>query len=189
MQKDYAVMQKILHWFMGILIMIDLFVAQKFGNFIGDSTGFIAYYSETRYASRIDHATLGYILTTLFVLRVFFRHRRGGAPLPADMPRWQVLVAHAGHIGLYVLMASLFLSGILTASAASQPIVIFGGFDAAFGAVDEAFFTTARQIHEWSTNLIIALIVIHIGAALYHHFIVRDNTTRRMLVFWKRTQI
>jgi cytochrome b561 len=84
-------------------------------------------------------------------------------------------------------MAVLLLSGIITASAASQPIVIFGFYDAAFGAANEGLFETVRQIHEISTNLIIALIVIHIVAALYHHFIVRDNTTSRMLRFWKRT--
>jgi cytochrome b561 len=187
MQKDYAVTQKVIHWLMGIFIILDLFIAQKFGNFRSDSVGFIAYYNETRFASRIDHATMGYILTFLFVFRIYFRSRHGAAALPADMPPWQVRAAHWGHVGLYVLMAVLLLSGIITASAASQPIVILGFYDAAFGATDEGLFETVRQIHELSTNLIIALIIVHIVAALYHHFIVRDNTTSRMLRFWKRT--
>ncbi|MEG9861030.1 MAG: cytochrome b [Parvularculales bacterium] len=189
MQKDYAIVQKVIHWIMGIFIILDLFIAQKFGDFIGDPDGFIAYYDETRFASLADHATMGYILATLFVLRLYFRHRHGGAELPSGMPRWQVLAAHAGHIGLYVLMGVLLLSGIITASAASQPIVIFGFFDAAFGAADESFFQSVRLVHETCTNLIIALIVIHIVAALYHHFIVRDRTMLRMLLFWKKTQL
>ena len=44
MQNDYAVTQKVIHWLMGIFIMLDLFIAQKFGNFIGDHDGFVAYY-------------------------------------------------------------------------------------------------------------------------------------------------
>ena len=79
MQKDYAVTQKVIHWLMGIFIILDLFIAQKFGNFRSDSVGFIAYYNETRFASRIDHATMGNILTFLFVLRIFFRTRHGAA--------------------------------------------------------------------------------------------------------------
>ncbi len=188
MQKDYAVTQKLIHWLMGIFIMLDLFIAQKFGNFMGDPDGFIAYYNEARFASRVDHATMGYILTTLFVLRIYFRRRHGGAELPAEMPGWQVTAANLGHWGLYGLMAALFATGIITASAASQPIVIFGAFDVAFGTSDEAFFQSVRQLHELCTNLIIALIVVHVAAALYHQFIVKDRTTRRMLVFWKRTQ-
>lgn len=82
MQKDYAVTQKVIHWLMGIFIILDLFAAQKFGNFRGDSQGFIAYYNETRFASRIDHATMGNILTFLFVLRIFFRTRHGPLPCP-----------------------------------------------------------------------------------------------------------
>ena len=188
MQNDYAVTQKVIHWLMGIFIMLDLFIAQKFGNFIGDSDGFIAYYNETRFASRVDHATMGYILTALFVLRVYFRNRHGGAELPVSMPQWQVWAAHLGHVGLYMLMSAVLLSGIITASAASQPIVIFGCFDVAFGAADENFFQAVRQIHELCTNLIIALIVIHVCAAFYHHFIARDHTTARMVRFWKREQ-
>jgi len=185
MQKDYAVIQKVIHWLMGIFIILDLFMAQKFGNFIGDDIGFFNFYNESRFESRVGHATVGYILTTLFVLRVYFRQRNGGAELPKNMPNWQVRAAHAGHIGLYFLMAGLFLSGIATASLASQPIVIFGSFDAAFLVADESLFQSVRQIHELVTNLIIALILVHIVAALYHHFIVRDNTTVRMLRFWK----
>ena len=173
---------------MGIFIMLDLFIAQKFGNFISDNDGFIAHYNETRFASRVDHATMGYILTVLFVFRMYFRNRHGGAELPANMPQWQVRAAHLGHLGLYLLMGALLLSGIITASAASQPIVIFATFDVAFGVADESFFQAVRRIHELCTNLMIALIAIHVGAALYHHFIARDHTTARMMRFWKRAE-
>ena len=189
MQKDYAVIQKVIHWLMGIFIMLDLFIAQKFGNFIGDEIGFTNFYNETRFASRVDHATLGYILTILFVLRVYFRQRLGGAELPKNMPKWQIYAASIGHAGLYFLMFGLFLSGILSASLASQPIVIFGFFDVAFMNANERLFQFVRQIHELFTNLIIALILVHIFAAAYHHIIVRDHTTVRMLLFWKSKHI
>ena len=104
------------------------------------------------------------------------------------MPQWQVRAAHLGHVGLYLLMGALLLSGIITASAASQPLVIFATFDVAVGLADESFFQAVRRIHELCTNLMIALIAIHVGAALYHHFIARDHTTARMMRFWKRAE-
>ena len=50
-------------------------------------------------------------------------------------------------------------------------------------------FNFVRGIHEFATNAIIALIVIHILAALYHHFIVKDETTKNMAKFWTRKTV
>ena len=50
-------------------------------------------------------------------------------------------------------------------------------------------FNLVRGIHEFATNAIIALIVIHILAALYHHFIVKDETTKNMTKFWTRKTV
>ena len=87
---------------------------------------------------------------------------------------------------VFMLMGALLLSGIITASAAASRLIFVP--DVAFGVADESFFQAVRRIHELCTNLMIALIAIHVGAALYHHFIARDHTTARMVRFWKRTQ-
>ena len=49
-------------------------------------------------------------------------------------------------------------------------------------------FFIIRGFHEFCTNAIIALIAIHILAALYHHFIAKDDTTKKMLLFWRSQQ-
>lgn len=177
MKKDYAVIQKILHWVMGLLIMMDLFVAQKFGE---------AMEASDRLESRIDHAGLGIIIMTLFLVRVFFRIKYGAPPLPDTMPQWQIFAAKAAHFMLYFLMAGLFATGLLTASQATDPVIVFQVFDITQGNLDETFFLFVRQFHELITEIIIALIIIHIGAALYHQLIRRDETMLNMLVFWKR---
>ena len=64
--------------------------------------------------------------------------------------------------------------------------MIFATFDVALQLIKA--FSGRAQVHELCTNLIIVLIGIHVGAALYHHFIARDHTTARMVRFWKRTQ-
>lgn len=173
---DFTVGQKVLHWLMGIVIMLDLFVAQKFGNPMELAD---------RLESRVDHASLGTIITVLFVLRIFMRLKYGAAPLPAEMPEWQQQLAKWAHVLLYILIASLLLTGIATAVNAANPIAIFGAWDITIGQSNEETFDFIRQFHEWVTNLIIGLIAFHIVAALYHGVVKRDGTMSRMLKFWQ----
>ena len=132
---------------------------------------------------------MGLIITFLLILRIFLRYRYGAPSLPSSMSKWQIFAAQAGHYGLYILMGALVLTGIVSASFASDPIMIFGSYDLAFANHNLNFFMIVRGIHEFCTNAIIALILIHILAAIYHHFILKDNTTLNMLKFWTTKQI
>ena len=161
---------------MAFAIMLDLNVAQKFG-------GEMELWD--RLESRADHATMGLIITFLFLLRILLRYCYGAPSLPSSMPKWQVTAAQIGHYGLYFLMGALMLTGIISANFASDPIMVFSSYDLAFANHNDNLFLIVRGIHEFCTNAIIALIAVHILAALYHHFIVKDVTTINMLKFWK----
>ncbi len=174
---DYRVSQKVVHWLMSFLIILDLFVADKFGGVMEEWD---------RLESRSDHATLGTIVLTLFLIRIYLRIRHGAPPLPAGMTAWQVKAAHWGHWLLYGLIGLLILSGLATAINATAPIALFQSVEITIGAVDDSTFKALRPIHEFATNAIIALIVVHIVAALYHHIIMRDDSLVRMLKFWKQ---
>ena len=56
MKNEYTVIQKALHWLMAGIIMLDLFIAQKFGNFME---------LPDRLESRVDHSTMGLIVLRL----------------------------------------------------------------------------------------------------------------------------
>ena len=114
---DYYRIQKVIHWLMAIIIMLDLNVAQKFG---GEMELL------DRLDSRVDHATAGLIVTFLFILRLFIRYKYGAPALPSTMPYWQVIGAKIGHYGLYFLMGMLIVTGILSANLTSDPILVFG---------------------------------------------------------------
>lgn len=176
MRTDYSIGQKIIHWVMGILIMLDLFVAQKFGEVMEDWD---------RLESRVDHASVSTVVAILFLIRLYLRFKHGAPPLPAGMPAWQVKAAKLGHFALYFFIGFLLLSGLTTAINAASPIPLFGQFDITLGQPDETFFRTVRQFHEFATNAVIALIALHVVAALYHHFVARDDSTARMLKFWR----
>ena len=87
------------------------------------------------------------------------------------------------------MMGALVLTGIVSATFASDPIMVFGSYDLAFANHNLNFFMTVRGIHEFCTNAIIVLILIHIIAAIYHHFILKDNTTSNMSKFWMTKHI
>ena len=179
MTIDYLKTQKIIHWLMAIIIMLDLNVAQKFG-------GNMELWD--RLESRSDHATAGMIVTFLFILRIILRYFYGAPKLPSTMPAWQVASAKLGHYSLYFLMAGLIITGISMASFASDPIIVFG-IDLAFASHNQSTFFVIRGLHEFCTNAIIALIVIHILAALYHQFFAKDDTTLNMLKFWTTKKV
>ncbi len=177
--SDYSVPQKVIHWLMAILISLDLFVAQKFGRVMEDWD---------RIDSRSDHATLGTIVAVLFVLRIIFRKRHGVADLPPTMAAWQIQAAKLGHWALYLVMGLLIVSGSITAMNASSPLFLFGQIDITIGRTNEDFFQTVRVVHEFATNAMIVLIVGHILAAAHHHFIAKDDSTGKMLRFWKTSR-
>ena len=174
--NDYTVAQKVIHWLMAIIITLDLFVAQKFGNPMELAD---------RLESRVDHGTLGTIVGVLFLLRLVLRRRHGGAALPAAMPAWQQQLAGWAHALLYVLIGLLLVTGFATAINATNPIPLFGQLDITIGRETEDVFTFVRGFHELITNAIIVLIGLHVIAALYHGLIKRDGTTGRMLAFWR----
>ena len=112
---------------MAILIMLDLFVAQKLGDVMEQWD---------RLKSRVDHGSLGTIVGLLFVLRLYYLFRHGPPPLPATMPRWQVNAARLGHGLLYFSIGFLILSGLTTAANAARPVALFGNFDITIGQTD-----------------------------------------------------
>lgn len=125
------------------------------------------------------HYSLGVLVLGLGALRVVWRLL---SPLPSvpGMPRWQHLAAVGVHVALAVLCIALPLSGLLDRWARGRQVTVFGGFDvpAPFAIPGGRLW---GEVHEVMGNLLLVVIAAHVAAALWHHFIVRDGTLRRML--------
>ena len=127
------------------------------------------------------HKSFGLTLLALVVLRLAWR-LYAGRPQPVPMPRWQERVAALSHAGLYVLLFAIPLSGWLFNSAAGFPLRWFGLFNLpALAAKDQALREVAGETHELLFWALIALVVVHAGAAFYHHLFQHDATLARML--------
>ncbi|WP_346912771.1 cytochrome b [uncultured Roseibium sp.] len=135
------------------------------------------------------HKSVGFVVLALAVLRLLWRLMNPAPKLPDTMKPWERLAAHAGHIGLYVLMFALPLSGWLMVSASpwNIPTILFDVLPIPHLPVPEALGpkaeaeATLKTVHALGAYALIGLLVAHIGAALKHHFIERDETLRRMV--------
>jgi cytochrome b561 len=116
----------------------------------------------------------GVLLLTLFRIVWWFVADRHPSP-PVDQPAWQQWVAKATHIGLYVVVLVTATSGIAT-------IVLSGAMPAIIGSATLPNLESVlpRAVHGIVARLMLGLLALHIGAALYHQFIRGDRLLARM---------
>jgi len=129
------------------------------------------------------HKSFGLTLLALVVLRLAWRELvdRVRPPLPPGMPAWQRFGAHASHLALYLLLFAIPLSGWLFNSAANFPLRWFGLFSVpSLSGPDPALKAFAGGAHWWLFWVLVVVLAAHVGAALWHHFVVRDEVLRRM---------
>ena len=102
-------------------------------------------------------------------------------PPDLAMPAWQAKAAHATHHLLYALFFIVPLVGWAYSSAAGFPIVWFGVLPLPdLLPVDKALAEAIKPVHGWLAWTLIALVALHVAAALKHHFIDRDGLIARM---------
>ncbi len=169
----YHTLSIALHW-----VMLALFVATYASI---ELRALFAKGTVPREAMKSLHFMLGLLVFGLVWLRVWLRARH---PVPRIQPapsKWQALSASAAHATLYVFMIGMPLAGWLTLSAAGKPIPFFGLELPALIGPDKALAKQIKGVHELIGNVGYFLIGAHALAALFHHYIKRDNTLLRML--------
>jgi cytochrome b561 len=91
---------------------------------------------------------------------------------------------------LYVLIVALPVSGWVFNSAHGYPLQWFKLFNLPpLVAKDDKVMNIAVIVHEYLFYVLLLVLVAHVGAALWHHFILRDNVLRRMLPFGRPRQV
>jgi cytochrome b561 len=129
------------------------------------------------------HKSIGLTVLALTIVRIAWRFTWQHPPYPPAMPPWQIAAAKAVQAVFYGLMLAMPLTGWVMASAGKYPLVWFGLFDVPKFAVarDSALYLASREGHEVLGWLFVALIAVHVAAALRHHFLLKDRVLERML--------
>ena len=128
------------------------------------------------------HRSLGVLVLFLMLVRLAYRAFNGApAPEPTITPLQRV-ASHLVHLALYALLIAQGLIGWVATSAYGATISFFGLFTVpALVGKDEALSKPLFAVHEFIGFAIAGLLVMHIGAALDHHFVRHDGVLRRML--------
>ena len=127
------------------------------------------------------HFSIGLTVLALTAGRVAWRLAHRPPPLPADVTRWERGAAHAAHWTLYLLLLVMPLTGwALMSGARPHPVNWFGLFTVPALPVTSGAADGAHSAHVLLGWFMAALVVIHIAAALRHHFIRRDAVLARM---------
>lgn len=127
------------------------------------------------------HRSIGVVLILFILLRLLWKSLNI-KPSPEAAPRWQLVLARGVHGVLYLWFFFMLISGYLITTAKGQGLEVFSWFEIpALITGIENLEDSAGDVHFWLAIGFISLIVLHAGAALYHHFVKRDGTLRKML--------
>jgi cytochrome b561/polyisoprenoid-binding protein YceI len=189
--QRYTAVAIILHWAIAAAILSNLFV----GWWMTDAIDEVDTQARAIAAFQL-HKSIGLTVLLLSVLRLLWRFTHKPPPLPDGMAAWERFAARATHWFFYILMIVVPLSGWTYVSAQwadgkplNLPTLWFGLFqvphlfdaqamtDAARAAVSER----NAAAHFYLASAMAALFMLHVAAALKHHFVNRDRVLIQML--------
>lgn len=172
-EKRYGTLSIALHWIMLVLLIAVVAFMELRGIFPKGSA--------PREAMKALHYAAGLLVLALAFLRIAALcagRPPAIAPLP---PGWQRMLAGLVKGGLYLIMLGMPLAGWALLGADGEPFALFGWPLPALAGPDQALADKLEEIHETGASIAYFLVGVHVIAALYHHYIVGDNTLRRML--------
>lgn len=171
--ERYGSLATWLHWSM-VLLLVAVYACI-------DLRGFFPKGSDPREALKTWHFMLGLSVLVFASIRLL-THLTAPAPrIEPTPPSWQTMSARLMHFALYVLMFGMPLAGWLLLSAKGTPIPFFGLQLPALVGQSKQLAAVIKEVHEAGGTAGYYLIGLHAAAALYHHYVVGDNTLLRML--------
>src|SRR5580704_654456 len=169
----FSVTARTLHWITAALVLIllplGLVIANKWGGPWQDQLYNL-------------HRSIGALLIPVIIVRLGYRLTHQPLPLSDEIPPAQRHAARATHWTLYTLLMIQPLIGWAASSAYPAPVIVFGLFDLPpiIGA-NRLLSDRLVVVHRLMALAIACLVALHIGAALYHHFVRRDAVLMRMI--------
>jgi cytochrome b561 len=170
-QVRYDGLSIALHWTTAALVFLQFGLAESWGFFPKAMRDLLI----------IGHISFGLILIAALALRIGWRLTPGHKIRDAGAGIIE-RAAKAVHYILYVLLSAEVALGILTRWSDNQALTFFGlEIPSPLGTFSKATGEFVDETHDVTAWIIMGLVAGHALAALFHHFIVRDNILARML--------
>lgn len=164
-----------LHWLIAVLIIATFFLGLTMVDMPGITPTKLKYFNW--------HKWMGVTVLGFAVMRLLWRLTHAAPALPTTLPGWERLAAHLGHLGLYVLMFAVPLSGYFYSLSAGYPVVYLGLFKLPVLIDPNPELKPILKTAHYLLNMGLAgLVSIHVLAALKHHFIDRNDILKRMWI-------
>jgi cytochrome b561 len=171
----YTAVAQAFHWIIAALI-VSQFVLGHMGADLPNGMHKLALLAR--------HKSFGMTVLMLAILRLLWRLKNPPPELPAGMSPLERMIARATHVAFYVLLFAMPLTGWMMSSAKNYAVSWFGLFTwPNLIGKNEAAFDALRATHEILSDVLFAIAVLHILAALKHHFWNKDDVLLRMLPF------
>lgn len=169
----YSAVAQVFHWVIAALVVTQFVLAYAADDLPNGMH---------KLALLARHKSVGMTILMLAILRLGWRFKNPPPALPAGMTPVETILARATHAAFYLLLFAMPLTGWMMSSAKSYSVSWFGLFTwpNLIGKNQDAF-EALRSIHHLLSYLLFAIAVLHILAALKHHFWNKDDVLRRML--------
>lgn len=175
-ERRYGAVAIALHWLMAALL-VGLVALGIYMTGLPD-----AGFDTKKITLILYHKEFGILALVLVALRLGWRFSNPLPRLVESLPEWQKVTARFVHLSFYALMFALPITGWVMSSAAGIPVSFLGSFDLPdLVSHNDHLFRVFIAIHKWLGYALIAFMFIHVGAALRHHFMLKDDTLRKML--------
>ncbi len=172
---SYSLPARLFHW-ATVAIVLCLFASGMWMTYRGEDLKLWDATTNFLYSS---HKALGMALLILVVARLGYRLVHGAPGDPPSFTRLQRLAAHTVHWLLYGLLLVVPVLGWVGVSM-FPALDVFGFKLPALSGPDREMSKQIFELHELLGDVLLALIGLHLAAALFHHFILRDGVLRRM---------
>jgi cytochrome b561 len=171
--SSYGRVSRTLHWVVALLVIAALVLIETRGYFPRGAP------ERTAFANW--HYQLGLAALALLCVRLPWRASGREPEIVPPIARWEWLGAHAVQAAFYLLLAVLPPLGLATAQAQGHTVAFLGMAIPKLVATSKPLAAQLKVVHEYLGDAMITLICMHVAASLWHQFVRRDNTLRRML--------
>jgi cytochrome b561 len=177
----YGAVAQTFHWVIAALIVTQFVLANLF-----DDLPLGAH----KLALLARHKSFGMTILMLAVVRLVWRLTHRPPALPDGMSPFERVAARGTHAAFYILLFAMPITGWLMSSAKNYSVSWFGLFTwPDLIGKNEAAFDALRSTHDTLSGVLFAIAVLHILAALKHHFWNKDDVLLRMLPFGKSAKL